>query len=148
MFWSDQNLALRGLTHPVGLFINQKTNTAMKTIENRNTNGRPPKRPVKKKKYKITLKMATEEFYSLKAKARLAGITRSEYIRRCIAASIVRQRLSSELMSHLRQLSGMANNVNQIAHKANAMGYARVYQDNLVMTERLDNIIKRIEDDC
>ena len=51
-------------------------------------------------------------------------------------------------MSHLRQLSGMANNVNQIAHKANAMGYARVYQDNLVMTERLDNIIKRIEDDC
>ena len=44
-------------------------------------------------------------------------------------------------------LSGMANNVNQIAHKANAMGYARVYQDNLVMTERLDNIIKRIEDD-
>ena len=54
--------------------------------------------------------MATEEFYSLKAKARLAGITRSEYIRRCIAASIVRQRLSSELMSHLRQLSGMANN--------------------------------------
>lgn len=74
--------------------------------------------------------MATEEFYSLKAKARFAGITRSEYIRRCIATSIVRQRLSPELMNHLRQLSGMANNVNQIAHKANAMGYARVYQDN------------------
>lgn len=93
----------------------------MKTIENRNTNGRPPKRPVEKKKYKVTLKMATEEFYSLKAKARLAGITRSEYIRRCIAASIVRQRLSPELMNHLRQLSGMANNVNQIAHKANVL---------------------------
>ena len=92
--------------------------------------------------------MATEEFYSLKAKARLAGITRSEYIRRCITASIVRQRLSPELMTLLRQLSGMANNVNQIAHKANAMGYTRVYQDNLAMTERLDNIIKRIEDDC
>ena len=120
----------------------------MKTIENRNTNGRPPKRPVEKKKYKVTLKMATEEFYYLKAKARLAGITRSEYIRCCIAASIVRRRLSPELMNHLRQLSGMANNVNQIAHKANAMGYARVYQDNLAMTERLDNIITRIEDDC
>ena len=101
MFWSDQNLALRGLTHPVGLFINQ-ISTAMKTIENRNTNGRPPKRPVEKKKYKVTLKMATEEFYFLKAKARFAGITRSEYIRRCIATSIVRQRLSSELMSLLR----------------------------------------------
>ena len=72
----------------------------------------------------------------------------SDLIRRCIAASIVRQRLSPELMSHLRQLSGMANNVNQIAHKANAMGYTRVYQNNLTITERLDNIIKRIEDDC
>ncbi|WP_143596070.1 plasmid mobilization relaxosome protein MobC [Tannerella forsythia] len=65
-----------------------------------------------------------------------------------MTTSIVRQRLSPELMNHLRQLSGMANNVNQIAHKANAVGYARVYQDNLAMTERLDNIIKRIEDDC
>lgn len=92
--------------------------------------------------------MATDEFYSLKAKARLAGITRSEYIRSCIATSIVRQRLSPELMNQLRQLSGMANNINQIAHKANTMGYARVYQDNLAMTEKLDNIIKRIEDDC
>ncbi|KAA6321783.1 hypothetical protein EZS27_028607 [termite gut metagenome] len=45
--------------------------------------------------------MATEEYYSLKSKARLAGITRSEYIRGCIQSSVVKDRLSSELMKQI-----------------------------------------------
>lgn len=120
----------------------------MKTIKNRNKNGRPTKEPAEKKGYKVTLKMNTEEYFSLKAKAKSARITRSEYIRRCIRSSVVKQRLSSELMSYIRQLCGMANNVNQIAHKANAAGYTEAYSDCLAMNERLDNIIKQIEDDC
>lgn len=120
----------------------------MKSIKNRNTNGRPVKQAAEKKKYKVTLKMATEEYYSLKAKARSAGITRSEYIRRCIASSIVKQRLSPEQMNEIRQLTGIANNVNQIAHKAHAAGCVHVHKDNLALNERLDNLIKRIEDDC
>ncbi|MDR0745725.1 MAG: MobC family plasmid mobilization relaxosome protein [Mediterranea sp.] len=120
----------------------------MKVIKNRNKNGRPTKEPAEKKGYKVTLKMATEKYFSLKAKAKLAGITRSEYIRRCIQSSVVKQRLSSELMGYIRQLCGMANNVNQIGHKANAAGYMEAHGDYLAMNERLDNIIKRIEDDC
>ena len=82
----------------------------MKKIKNRNKNGRPTKKPAEKKGYKVTLKMATEEYFSLKAKAKSAGITRSEYIRRCFRSSVVKQRLSSELMGYIRQLCGMANN--------------------------------------
>ena len=119
----------------------------MQEIKNRNKNGRPPKAPAEKKGYKITLKMATEEYFSLKVKAKSAGITRSEYIRRCIRSSVVKQRLSSELMGYVRQLCGMTNNVNQIAHKANAAGYMDAHSDCLAMNERLDNIIKQIEDD-
>ena len=120
----------------------------MKTIKNRNTNGRPAKKPSEKKAYKITIKMATEEYYSLKAKSGLAGINRSEFIRLCIRSSVVKQRLSPELMKHIRQLSGMANNVNQIARTANAAGYLEVHNHCLIISERLDKVIKRIEDDC
>lgn len=120
----------------------------MKEIKNRNKNGRPTKESAEKKGYKVTLKMATKEYFSFKAKAKSAGITRSEYIRRCIRSSSVKQRLSSELMGYIRQLCGMANNVNQIAHKANAAGYMEAHCDCLAMNERLDNILKRIEDDC
>ncbi len=120
----------------------------MKTIKNRNINGRPAKKPSEKMGYKITVKMATEEYYSLKAKAGLAGINRSEFIRQCIRSSVVKQRLSPELMKHIRQLSGMANNVNQIARTANAAGYIEVHNHCLIMSERLDKVIERIEDDC
>ena len=120
----------------------------MKTIKNRNINGRPAKKPSEKMGYKITVKMATEEYYSLKAKAGLAGINRSEFIRLCIRSSVVKQSLSPELMGHIRQLSGMANNVNQIARTANATGYIEVHNHCLIMSECLDKVIKRIEDDC
>lgn len=120
----------------------------MRTIKNRNTGGRPAKAPSEKKGYKITVKMDTEEYYTLKAKSRDAGINRSEFIRYCIRSSVVKQHLTSEQMGYIRQLSGMANNVNQIAHKANAVGYPSVHQNCLSLNERLDNVIKRIEDDC
>lgn len=92
--------------------------------------------------------MAMDENRSLKTKALEAGINQSEYIRQCIQASIVKQRLTPELVNYIRQLSGMANNINQIAHKANAAGYPVVHKHCLYMNERLDNIISKIEDDC
>ena len=120
----------------------------MKTIKNRNTNGRPSKSPSEKKSYKVTVKMATEEFYTLKAKANFAGINHSEFIRRCIRSSMVKQRLTPKLMGYIRKLCGMANNVNQIARTANTVGYSDVHMQCIVMNERLDKLIRRIENDC
>lgn len=120
----------------------------MKTIKNRNAGGRPVKEAAEKKGHKITIKMATNEYRYLKTKAHEAGINQSEYIRQCIQGSIVKQRITPELMNHIRQLSGMANNINQIAHKANAAGYPVIHKHCLYMNERLDKVIKMIEDDC
>lgn len=117
----------------------------MNEIKNRNKNGRPRKEPAEKKGYKVTLKMDTEEYYSLKSKAQMTKLSLSEYIRQCIRSSVVKQRLSAELMGYIRQLCGMANNINHIARKANATGYTEVHSNNLAMNERLDNIIKLIE---
>ena len=92
--------------------------------------------------------MATDEYDTLKDRAHEAGINQSEYIRQCIQASIVKQRLTPELMNHIRQLSGMANNINQIAHKANASGYPGVHKHCLFLNGKLDDVISKIEDDC
>ena len=75
-------------------------------------------------------------------------LNRSEFIRLCIRSSVVKQHLTLEQMGYIRQLSGMANNVNQVAHRANAAGYSEVHRQCLAMNERLDNVIKKIEDDC
>ena len=120
----------------------------MKTIKNRNKNGRPVKGLSEKKAYKVTVKMATEDFYTLKAKASFAGINRCEFIRQSIRAIEIKQRITPELMSYVRKLCGMANNLNQIARTANAAGYFDVHMRCLEMNERLDKVIKRIENDC
>jgi hypothetical protein len=116
----------------------------MKTIKNRNRNGRPTKSAAEKKRYMVSLKMATEEYYSLKSKARLSGITLSEYVRSVIKKSEVKQRMSPEYLGYVRQLSGMANNINQIARKANAAGLAETGMECKEMINRLDNIVKQI----
>jgi len=120
----------------------------MKTIKNRNANGRPAKKTDEKKNYKMTIKMASDEYDTLMAKVHEAGISQSEYTRQCIKASIVKQRITPELMNYIRQLSGMANNINQIAHKANAAGYTSVHKHCLFLNGKLDDVISKIEDDC
>ena len=116
----------------------------MKTIKNRNKTGRPVKSAAEKKSYKVNLKMATEEYFSLKSKARLTGFTLSEYIRRAIEKSEVIQRLSPEHLLYVHQISGMANNINQIARKANAAGFVEIYHECKNTIIQLDNIVKRI----
>ncbi len=88
--------------------------------------------------------MTAKEYSSFKFKARLANITASEYIRRLICSSVVQQRLSSEYLGFVRQISGMANNLNQLAKRANTAGFAEVHQDCKAITMQLDNLLKRI----
>ena len=49
-----------------------------------NKGGRPVKGATEKLKYRVTVKMATEDYYLLKSKAKSAGVSASEFIRGCI----------------------------------------------------------------
>ena len=87
--------------------------------ERNNKGGRPPKSTTDKLKYRVTVKLATPDYYTLKSRARSAGISASEYLRECFRKGYVRQRLTAEHSDYIRKLCGMANNLNQLAHKAN-----------------------------
>lgn len=91
--------------------------------ERNNRGGRPPKSTTDKLKYRVTVKLATPDYYTLKSRARSAGISASEYLRECFRKGYVRQRLTAEHSDYIRKLCGMANNLNQLAHKANAGGF-------------------------
>ncbi len=58
--------------------------------------GRPVKGAAEKLKYRITVKMATEDYYLLKSKAKSAGVSASEFVRGCITEGGVKERLSKE----------------------------------------------------
>lgn len=116
----------------------------MKTIK---TGGRPAKKLGEKRKYTVCVKLDSREFISLKAKANSAGLSRSGFIRLSISRSEIHARLTPEQNGHIRKLSGMANNLNQIARKANAGGYGNTRSEYLHLADKIDDIIMMIEDD-
>lgn len=87
-----------------------------------NRGGRPRKKLSEKRSYSVLLKLNTMEHLTLKTKANKAGVNRSEFLRMLIAESEVKARVTPEQMSEIRQLTGMANNINQIARRLNTFG--------------------------
>ena len=116
----------------------------MNSNKKKNKGGRPVKGAAEKLKYRITVKMATEDYYLLKSKAKSAGVSASEFIRGCISEGGVKERLSKEHGDLIRKLCGMANNLNQLARKANAEGYASVFVPYRTLIIEMDKFVNRI----
>ena len=109
--------------------------------------GRHPKKLHLKRRYQINVKLMTDEFYELKAKALNAALPVNDYVRSCIKRSIIIQRLNPETNELIRKLAGMANNTNQIAKKANQAGYDSIRDEYLFLAEEIDKLLSYIKYD-
>lgn len=65
----------------------------------------------------------------LKAKAKKSGLNESEFLRSCIKGYKIKEQPTKEVREFIKQISGIANNINQIAKAVNTIGYIR--DDNL-----------------
>ena len=101
-----------------------------------------------KKKYKLPpVRLGTIDYALVKKLSRQAGLTLTEYQRQMVLNGQVVERMSAEQMEFYRQLAGIGNNMNQLAHQANTHGYyrdAELYHEN---AERISNLIKQIQHD-
>ena len=122
----------------------RKNNGMNNGRERANKGGRPVKGTTEKLKYRLPVKMATEDYYLLKSKAKSAGVSASEFIRGCVTEGGVKERLSKEHGDLIRKLCGMANNLNQLVRKANAEGYTSVFLPCRTLMIEIDNLINRI----
>ena len=106
--------------------------------------GRPTKGAAEKKKYRITVKLTTEDYYTLKGKAKSAGISMSEFVRKVLEKGNVIERLTVEQADFIRKLCGMANNLNQLAHRANAEGFYTIAPFHKIIISKIDEILNLI----
>ena len=109
-----------------------------------NKGGRPTKGAAEKKKYRITVKLTTEDYYTLKGKAKSAGISMSEFVRKVLVKGYVIERLNIEQADFIRKLCGMANNLNQLAHRANAEGFHAIAPLHKIIISKIDEILNLI----
>lgn len=75
---------------------------------------------------RISLRLDSAEYEHLKQLSADTGLKMEPVLRRLIVGAKLRPRPPDELPELLRQLSGMAVNINQIAKVANARGFVRM----------------------
>ncbi len=105
--------------------------------------GRPPKEK-EKLTCSINLKLNRKNFNSIKEKAAKLGMKATQYAREMVLQGKVKSRFTIEELDLMRKLSGIANNLNQIAKRANQAGFAKVGIEIIgIMVQ-----IKKMLDDC
>lgn len=75
---------------------------------------------------RVSLRLNSAEYAHLKQLSMDTGLKMEPVIRRLIVGAELRPHPPGELAELLRQLSGMAVNINQIAKVANASGFVRM----------------------
>ena len=66
-----------------------------------------------------------EEDNLLKLKSKKAGLNESEFLRSCIKGYKIKEQPTKEIREFIKQISGIANNINQIAIRVNVRGYIK-----------------------
>ena len=127
-----------GGENPVGLIKKIK-------MEQKNKGGRPTKTLSEKRKYQVLLRLNTMEYYTLLGKAREASISRTEFLRQLITNAEVKSRIKPEEMQLIRTVSGMANNLNQIAHRLNAFGISSLNEELNALKQLIHELMKRLK---
>ena len=96
-----------------------------------------------KKVYKVSFKLSETELLKLESDAKKAGKNRSEYLRELVKNSKgVDTTFAADRSSFIRQITGIATNVNQIAKVVNTQGFA--YSSDINGIKRDLEDIKRL----
>ena len=112
--------------------------------QNRRKGGRPPAGRVRKLSKSVTVKFSKPSYEALKLSARKANRKLAEYIRESALNGEVVSGHNAETVAIAKNLIGMANNLNQLARKANAGGYSEVGWDCKVAVARIHELINKI----
>lgn len=90
--------------------------------ENKTKRGRPAKEKAKLST-SINLKLTEDDFNFVKEKAEKLGMKPTVYAREMTLKGGIKSRFTVEELDLMRKLAGMTNNLNQLARKANSIGY-------------------------
>ena len=88
--------------------------------------------------------LISDEDKILKEKSSKAGLSEAEFIRSMIKGYRIKEQPNELVLKFLRQLYGIANNINQIARDTNSFGMVRP-EDYEYIKEEISNFILNFE---
>ena len=90
----------------------------------------------------VLVRLSPKEKEHLKAQAAACALKMEPYIRKLIMGNIIRPRPPDEYVKLLREINAIGNNINQIAHIANAERH--ISKDKIEEVINLQNDIMRL----
>ena len=93
----------------------------------------------------VRIMFCENDFIYIQSKASKAGLSVSEYCHQAAMDNHIRETISPELAKLIRDLSGIANNVNQIAHQMHIDGFDAVKEQCLHIIAAISSIINQVK---
>jgi predicted DNA binding CopG/RHH family protein len=107
------------------------------------TRGRPAKEESTKLTRSINLKLTKDDFDAITEKATSVGMKPTQYARQMVLNGRIKPRYTKEDLDLRRKIAGMANNLNQLTHRANRYGF---YEAGLDVYDVLKQVKKMLDD--
>ncbi|WP_303925851.1 plasmid mobilization relaxosome protein MobC [Subdoligranulum variabile] len=79
---------------------------------------------MRKRRHVIPLRLTEKELQHLNRQAEQSGMSREKFLRALIMGETIHPRPCTHHADLLRKVSGLCNNANQLAHRANSTGVA------------------------
>ena len=137
----DEELAtLKNHRHPKTLLY---IRTMTKIRDNKG--GRPKLADYQKRTKLVRIMFCENDFIYVQSNATKAGLSVSEYCHQAVMGNNIRETISPELAKQIRDLSGIANNVNQIAHQMHIDGFDAVKDQCLHIIAAISSIINQVK---
>lgn len=119
-----------------------------KLAKEKGTDGKTRKRGRPKKaitrSISLVVRITPTERLAIAGKARNAGMRISDWFRQSAKVAVIRPRLSKEETGHLRTLSGMANNLNQLTKLAHQGGLVSIMANLRSLLNEVERLMERM----
>ncbi len=102
--------------------------------------GRPAKEESKLSR-SINLKLTVADFDIITERAASVGMKATQYARKMVLCGEIKSRYTKEELDLRRKIAGMANNLNQIARRANSYGFDAVGWDIADMMQEFKKLL-------
>ena len=122
----------------------EETNRNKGSIDTHRAGGRPRLARYERRSHHHKVSYNDEEENIIQYKAEQAGKPDDVYLHEAGLDAVVQAHMSDENIEQLRDVCGMANNTNQIAHQANAGGFVSVRSKAEQLIISLTELIRRI----
>ena len=118
------------------------------SIKEKKLGGRPKLASYQKRTKCFRVMFTENDYIYIQSKAEQAGLSVNEFCHQAAMDCQVCQRISPEIVSAIRDLSGIANNVNQIAHQKHIYGLETVKQQCFSIITEISRIITQVKNTC